>query len=132
VARDALPEALREQGLEVDVLDLYETVAEPLSEVVLRAATEADYITFTSSSTVRFFFGARNQDAALSPATRVVSIGPLTSMALREHGVEPHLEAPRHDTEGLLAALLSDAAGDTSPPVERSANDSSEKASAAG
>ena len=30
-ARDVLPDALRERGAEVDVLDLYETVAEPLS-----------------------------------------------------------------------------------------------------
>jgi uroporphyrinogen III methyltransferase / synthase len=131
-ARDVLPEALRERGLEVDVLDLYETVAEPLSEAVLREAQEADYITFTSSSTVRFFFAALGQSATLSPGTRAVSIGPLTSEALREHGVEPDVEAARHDIDGLLEALLSDAACGAAASLHRAASDSGEKASAAG
>ena len=37
-ARDVLPDALRERGAEVDVLALYETVAEPLDEATLAAA----------------------------------------------------------------------------------------------
>lgn len=109
-ARETLPEALRERGLEVDVLALYETVAEPLSDQTLGAATAADYVTFTSSSTVRFFFDALGADASLSRATRVVSIGPVTSEALRERDVEPHVEAARHDVDGLLDALVADAA----------------------
>jgi uroporphyrinogen III methyltransferase/synthase len=106
-ARDVLPDALRERGAEVDVLALYETLAEPLPEHVRDAAREADYVTFTSSSTVRRFLDAA--DGALSPATRIVSIGPVTSAALREHGLEPHVEAQRHDIDGLLEALLADA-----------------------
>jgi uroporphyrinogen III methyltransferase/synthase len=38
----------------------------------------------------------------------VVSIGPATSATLREHGIEPHVEAERHDLDGLLQALLDD------------------------
>ncbi len=49
VARDVLPDALRARGAEVDVLDLYETVAEPLDAGTLAATTAADYVTFTSS-----------------------------------------------------------------------------------
>jgi uroporphyrinogen III methyltransferase / synthase len=124
-ARDVLPDALRERGVEVHIVALYETVAEPLSESALARAREADYITFTSSSTVRFFFEAvsahpseRAEDGhpaagaagALSPSTRIVSIGPVTSIALREHGLEPHLEAERHDIDGLIDALLADLA----------------------
>ena len=110
-AREVLPEALRSRGVEVDVLPLYETVAEPLSERALAAARSADYVTFTSSSTVRFFLEATGADAALSPRTRVVSIGPVTSEALRESGLEPDVEAERHDVDGLLDALLADATG---------------------
>ena len=73
----------------------------------------ADYITFTSSSTVRFFVDAAGGDARLSPATRVVSIGPVTSATLREHGLEPHVEAARHDIDGLIDGLVADA---TAPP----------------
>jgi uroporphyrinogen III methyltransferase/synthase len=109
-ARDVLAEALRERGAEVDVLEVYETLAEPLAEDVLRRARSADYITFTSASTVLFFLEAADHHAGLSPHTRIVSIGPITSAALREHGLQPHVEAARHDVEGILEALLSDAA----------------------
>jgi uroporphyrinogen III methyltransferase/synthase len=92
----------------VDVVELYETVAEPLSEQQLNAVAGADYVTFTSSSTVRYFIGAAGEH--LSPATRLVSIGPVTSDALREYGLEPDVEAGRHDIGGVLAALVDDAA----------------------
>jgi uroporphyrinogen III methyltransferase/synthase len=134
-ARDVLPEALRERGAEVDVLALYDTVVEPLSAPVLAQARGADYITFTSSSTVRFFMEAAgaaaaagrgatagdgrlsddaaklhaDQGASLSAHTRIVSIGPVTSEALRAYGLSPHVEASRHDIEGLIEALIEDA-----------------------
>ncbi|MGA9284587.1 MAG: uroporphyrinogen-III C-methyltransferase [Solirubrobacteraceae bacterium] len=105
-ARETLPVALRERGVSVDVLALYETVAEPLSESALAAARGADYITFTSSSSVRFFLQAAGEPA---PAQRLVSIGPVTSATLAEHGLRAHVEAQQHDVEGLLEALLADA-----------------------
>jgi uroporphyrinogen III methyltransferase/synthase len=108
-AREVLPDALRERGAEVDVVALYETLPEPFAPDVLEATKRADYITFTSSSTVRFFLDAFGEDRPFSPHTRVVSIGPVTSATLREHGIEPHVEAERHDVEGLVQALLADA-----------------------
>jgi uroporphyrinogen III methyltransferase/synthase len=107
-ARDVLPAALRERGAEVDVVSLYETVAEPLDAEARAAALEADYVTFTSSSTVRFFLEAAGDGAR--PSGRVVSIGPVTSATLREHGLEPDVEASQHDIDGLVDALLVDAA----------------------
>jgi uroporphyrinogen III methyltransferase/synthase len=107
-ARDVLPDALRERGAEVDVLVLYETVAEQLSAQQLAAVARADYVTFTSSSTVGFFLeAAGDHDVA---GARLVSIGPVTSAALRERGLEPDVEAVRHDIDGLLEALVDDAA----------------------
>ena len=108
-ARDVLPEALRERGADVDVLALYETVAEPLSHGELEAVGRADYVTFTSSSTVRFFLDAAG--SRLSSRTRLLSIGPVTSAALRERGHEPDIEASRHDIDGLVEALVADAGG---------------------
>jgi uroporphyrinogen III methyltransferase/synthase len=108
-ARDVLPDALRERGAEVDVLALYKTVAEPLDDGTLAAARAADYVTFTSSSTVRFFLDAAGGNAGLSDSTRIVSIGPVTSSTLREHGLEPDVEAARHDVDGVLDALVADA-----------------------
>jgi len=114
--REILPEALRARGAEVDVLDLYETVAERPSARALAAARSADYITFTSSSSVRFFLAAAGaaegggEDAQpLSAGTRIVSIGPVTSETLREHGLVPDVEAERHDVTGVVQALLADA-----------------------
>jgi uroporphyrinogen III methyltransferase/synthase len=107
-ARDVLPDALRDRGAEVDVLALYETVAEPLSEEQLRAVEEADYVTFTSSSTVRFFLDAVGD--GLGPSTRIVSIGPVTSETLRARGLAPDAEATTHDIDGLVSALVGDAA----------------------
>ena len=124
-ARDVVPDALRSRGAQVDVVDLYETVAEPLAPETLALAQDADYITFTSSSTVRNFLLAASGDhddgdgsterdgrgrAGLSPRTRVVSIGPVTSETLREHGLDVDIEAERHDVDGVLDALLADAA----------------------
>jgi uroporphyrinogen III methyltransferase/synthase len=106
-ARDVLPDALRARGADVDVVALYETVAEPLTDAQRAAVTGADYVTFTSSSTVRYFFESAGD--ALSPETRLVSIGPITSDTLREHGRAPDVEASRHDIDGLIAALVSDA-----------------------
>jgi uroporphyrinogen III methyltransferase/synthase len=108
-ARDVLPDALRARGAEVDVLALYETVVEPLTPQALDAARGADYVTFTSASTVRYLLQAVGGEPGLSPQTRVVSIGPVTSETLREHGIQPHVEAERHDIDGMIAALLTDA-----------------------
>jgi uroporphyrinogen III methyltransferase/synthase len=102
--RDVLPDALRARGAEVDVVALYETVPEPLDDAAREAASAADYLLFTSGSSVRFFVAA---GGSLS-GPRVVSIGPATSDALREHGVAPHLEADPHTPDGLVATLLSD------------------------
>ncbi len=109
-ARDVLPDALRARGAEVDVLALYETVAEPLSPRALQALRAADYVTFTSSSTVRLFVQAADGEPALAASTRIVSIGPITSETLREHGLEPDIEAVTYDVEGMIQALLADAA----------------------
>jgi uroporphyrinogen III methyltransferase/synthase len=108
-ARDVLPDALRERGAEVDVVALYETVAEPLDQAALEAVAGADYVTFTSSSTVRFLFSSVG-DLGSRLRGRLVSIGPITSETLREHGLEADVEATRHDIDGLVDALVADAA----------------------
>ncbi len=116
-AREVLPDALRARGAEVDVLELYETVAESPSAAQLAAVASSDYVTFTSSSTVRFFF--RALEPRLAQGTRIVSIGPVTSDTLREHGLDVDVEASRHDIDGLVMALVNDAvarAGPASPP----------------
>ena len=106
-ARSLLPDALRERGATVDEVALYETVAEPLGDDERAALERATYVTFTSSSTVRFLLdsGVRPPESA-----RIVSIGPITSATAQEHGLTVHVEAERHDVDGLVEALTNDAA----------------------
>ncbi|HUA11457.1 MAG TPA: uroporphyrinogen-III C-methyltransferase [Solirubrobacteraceae bacterium] len=107
-ARDVLATSLRASGVQVDELALYETVGQPLSDRTLQAVAAADYVTFTSSSTVRHLLAAAG-GAAILASTRAVSIGPVTSATLRESGVEVAVEAARHDLDGLVDAILADA-----------------------
>jgi uroporphyrinogen III methyltransferase/synthase len=107
-ARDVLPDAMRERGADVDVVVLYETVREAPDEKAIEAAQAADYVTFTSSSTVTNLTEALGD--RFPAAARIVSIGPVTSESVRDAGLELAVEADRHDVDGLLAALLADAA----------------------
>ena len=107
-AREVLPDALRERGAEVDVVALYETVREQPDPAAIESAQDADYITFTSSSTVRNLVEALGD--RMPKRARVVSIGPVTSEAARDAGLEVHVEAERHDVDGMVAALVEDAA----------------------
>ncbi len=108
-ARDVLPDALRERGAEVDVVALYETVREEPAEETIEAAQSADYVTFTSSSTVHNLTEALGD--RFPAAARIVSIGPITSEAARDAGLEVAVEAERHDIDGLVEGLLADANG---------------------
>jgi uroporphyrinogen III methyltransferase / synthase len=106
-ARDVLPDALRERGAEVDVVALYETLREQPGDEAIEAAQSADYVTFTSSSTVTNLTEALG--GRFPKGARIVSIGPITSETVRAAGLEVDVEAERHDVDGLLAALLTDA-----------------------
>jgi uroporphyrinogen III methyltransferase/synthase len=106
-ARDVLPDALRERGADVDVVPLYETVREQPDEIEIERAQDANYVTFTSSSTVTNLVEALGD--RFPKGARVISIGPVTSETARAAGLEVAVEAERHDVDGLLDALLADA-----------------------
>jgi uroporphyrinogen III methyltransferase/synthase len=106
-ARSVLPDALRERGAQVDDVALYDTVADPLGDAERAGLEQATYVTFTSSSTVRFLL----ESGAPPPAdARIVSIGPITSATAEEHGLGVDVEAEQHDIDGLVRALLADVA----------------------
>ncbi len=105
-SRGVLEDSLRQRGVEVDLLALYRTVAEPLDQAARTAALGADYATFTSASSARFFHAA----AGTLDGPRLVSIGPVTSAQLAELGYQPSLEASEHTPDGLVEALLAEVA----------------------
>jgi len=108
-ARDVIPEHLEGRGAEVDVVALYETVREEPGAEAIESAQAADYVTFTSSSTVRNLTEALGE--RFPKGARIVSIGPVTSEAAVGASLKVDVEAERHDIDGLLTALLADAAG---------------------
>ncbi len=106
-ARETLPEGLRARGAQVDVLELYRAEPPEPDPAVLAALRDGaiDIVTFASSSTVRNL--ARMLGGDLTPLRRalVASIGPITSAAVREHGVAVDVEAAEHTMAGLVRAL---------------------------
>jgi uroporphyrinogen III methyltransferase / synthase len=103
--REVLPDALRARGAEVEVLALYRTIAEPLTEDERAAAQGADLVVFASSSAVRAYAEA----AGDLSGPRIASIGPATSETIRELGGEVAIEAAEHTPDGLIGAILDDA-----------------------
>ncbi len=103
VARDVLPDGLRSMGWTVDVVDAYRTVAATPDPDVLRAATDAEIVLFTSSSTAQRFVDLVGIDRV--PKV-IASIGPVTSATVRMLGLEPTIEAADHTISGLVDALV--------------------------
>jgi uroporphyrinogen III methyltransferase/synthase len=109
VARDALPEVLRAQGCEVDVVAAYETKSLAGSGAELRRRIEGgdvDAILFSSSSTVTSTLQALGE-GGVELLRRVVvgSIGPITSRTLEDAGIVPTVQAASYTVDGLLDAL---------------------------
>jgi uroporphyrinogen III methyltransferase / synthase len=102
VARDVLPDGLRQRGWHVDVVDAYRTVAAPLGEQQRAAAADADIVTFTSSSTVERYLEAVGE-AGVPPV--VACIGPITADTARRRGLDVTIEAEVHTIDGLVAAI---------------------------
>ena len=112
VANPELPKKLDEMGAIVDDIAVYKTIAE--TEDLNGAAgklTEAgaDWITFTSSSTVENFHARFDLPALLKkfPETKLASIGPETTKAIENLGLKPSVEAKPHTIEGLVKVLES-------------------------
>jgi uroporphyrinogen-III synthase/uroporphyrinogen III methyltransferase/synthase len=111
VARDVIPDALRQAGAEADVVDAYRNVMPEGAPEQLRRALSAgiEAATFTSSSSATHLAEAARAAGIEFPFAGVpaVSIGPITSQTLRELGWEPAAEAEPFDIPGLIAATLS-------------------------
>ena len=109
IARDVIPDVLRSTGAIVEVVDAYRNVMPESAPALLRAALEQgiDAATFTSSSSVTHLADAARAAGIAFPfaGVKAVSIGPITSATLREHGWEPAAEANPSDIPGLITAV---------------------------
>ncbi len=111
VANRDLPDALMEMGAIVDDIAIYKTVPETedrdgACERLLESG--ADWVTFTSSSTVEHFHARFDLPKLVKrfPKLKLASIGPETTKAIAVLKLKPALEAKEHTTDGLIAALL--------------------------
>jgi uroporphyrinogen III methyltransferase/synthase len=120
VANRELPMKLEEMGAIVDDVACYQTVpeTEDRNGAARRLGEEgADWITFTSSSTVENF-NVRFDLAKLTarfPQLKLASIGPETSKALTALNLKPAVEAKEHTIDGLVKAI--ERASSTPRPV---------------
>ena len=114
-ARDVLPRALEEAGADVTEVALYRASADQASAPKLRSLLRdaPDWITFTSSSTVRGF-AELAQGRGLPPGSRVACIGPITATTAEAYGLGPEVVAKVHSLPGLVAAMAAAPVDDNS------------------
>jgi uroporphyrinogen III methyltransferase / synthase len=110
-ARDVLPAGLDALGAIVERVNAYRSVPDTTRSAELRARLEGgdvDLVTFTSASGVRAFCDVVTLDVARR--ARAVTIGPETSRAVRECGLEVAFEAREATIDGLVRRIVEDAA----------------------
>ena len=112
IGRPVLVERLRQGGAAVvDDVAIYETkpaaaLPQPLLDAL--AAGELNWVTFTSSSTAKNFAALLGPDYANQlRGVNLASIGPITTQALRDLGLEPTIQADTFNVDGLVASLVS-------------------------
>jgi len=117
VARDVIPAELSARGASVDVLPVYRTVVP--ADLAERAASifhgprRADWITITSSSTVKNLLAAAGRE--MIEGVKLASIGPVTSETARRHGLTVALEASPSTVDALADAIANWRSNDAHP-----------------
>lgn len=112
-ARSILPDGLRQWGLHINEVFLYEAIAsrrvsQKTMDRVLMG--DMDYLTFTSSSTVTNFVKivGRENIETINQQVRVACIGPVTADTAQSLGFNVPVLANRYTIDGLLEAILED------------------------
>lgn len=106
-ARDVVRDGLRSLGAEVDDVPIYRSVPDAVGASTAREALESgavDLVTFTSSSTVRYFVESVGIEAARRAT--IVSMGPITSETARALGLDVAGEAREATIDSLVEAVL--------------------------
>ncbi len=113
-SREVLPKALADAGAVVHKMHLYRAEAPRTSRSLLKAILkekQIDYITFTSSSTVRNFVEMTGKwlSGIDRRRTRIACIGPVTEATLLELGIQPSIVAKEFTIPGLVRAIVEEA-----------------------
>jgi uroporphyrinogen-III synthase len=111
VARDVVPDALTAAGASVTVVNAYRTVipadAVKQAKAIFDAESLPDAVVFTSGSTVTHLLDVLREAGLPFPLQiACVSIGPVTSAALREAEFVVAAEAEMASLDGLVEACV--------------------------
>jgi uroporphyrinogen-III synthase len=110
-ARDVVPDALEAAGASVTIADAYRTVipvdAVKRAQTVFGRERLPDAVMFTSGSTVMHLLDVLHDAGLPFPAqVACVSIGPVTSAALRDAGLPVAAEAETASLDALIDACV--------------------------
>jgi uroporphyrinogen III methyltransferase/synthase len=111
IARSLIPDELRAMSAQVTEVQAYVTKVEdhPDPGVIVRMMEgPVDFVTFTSSSTVRNFVEClgRERVEKIMAHARCASIGPITSQTAKELGLKVAIESDESTIPGLVEAIL--------------------------
>ncbi|MBT6601866.1 MAG: uroporphyrinogen-III C-methyltransferase [Nitrospina sp.] len=109
IARDILPNTLREMGASIDVVPAYQTISPQSSDSsFLKRLNEdsIDVITFTSSSTVTNFVDRLNKENIKKIKKIIIAcIGPVTQKTAEDCGLKVSIVPNEYTVAGLITAI---------------------------
>ena len=112
VAREILPEQLRELGAVVEVIPVYRTIVPTVDVAALTQQLQDGLVaalTFTSSSTVRNFvelFGGPEAVKGLVAQVAIACIGPITARTAEEYGLTVTIMPTENTVPALADAIV--------------------------
>lgn len=109
IGRDLLPNALRDAGAPVTVIDAYATVAEPEIDpqaLALIRERHIDGITFHSPSSVRHLLRLLGEERSLLDGVAIVCAGPVTADAAHEAGLRVTAVSAEPGDEAVADAVV--------------------------
>jgi uroporphyrinogen III methyltransferase/synthase len=109
IARDIIPDGLSKLGATVDVITAYRTVNSGRKKDELYywiKQNKVDVITFTSPSTVTNFIDIIGNNERLPENIKIACIGPVTSAAAQEAGLNVDIMQGPYIISGLVKAII--------------------------
>ena len=104
LGNDNLPNGLKTAGIEFRDISIYDTIIDyRRSFEVNKEIKKFDYVVVESASAAKALCEMIEDRSVL--LNRVVSIGPVTTKALREFGIEELITAKQYDVKGIVDAI---------------------------
>ena len=104
IGSDVLPKGLKSAGISFSDIPVYDTIIDHRKKFELNKDIENfDYVVAASASGAKALVEMIEDKKMLSG--KVVSIGPVTTKALVELGIENIITAKRYDVEGIIDAI---------------------------